>query len=161
MVKDLPVKSERVFYLPDSLSPENAYELAKSAISERDVQFVGSVTRENRQTEDPFDESAWFYGMTKVERKRYVLTAAVSEKDRVIRLASACDDEAGCTGFLAETGAAVRRELVRRGAFESEEDVIELICEKCGATLPSAPTIDHDVRCPDCQWSWRAKDFFH
>ncbi len=161
MVADLPVKSERVFFLPETLAPADAFELAKSAISERDVRFVGSVARENRQAGDPFDESAWFYGLTKVEKKRYVLSAAVSEKDRVIRLATACDDEAGCTGFLAETGAAVRRELVRRGAFESEEDVIELVCEKCGASLPSAPTLGHDVRCPDCQWSWRASDFFH
>ncbi len=160
MALDLPVKSERVFYLPETLAPATAFELAKSAISERDVRFVGSVTGENRKGGDPFDESAWFYGTTKVEKRRYVLSAAVSEKDRVIRLATTCDDEAGCTGFLAETGAAVRRELVRRGAFESEKDVIELVCERCGATLPSAPMLDHDVRCPECQWSWRAKDFF-
>ncbi len=161
MALSLPVKSERVFYLPETLSPTTAFDLAKSAISERDVRFVGSVTTEDRKEGDSFEESVWFYGTTKVDKKRYVLSAAVSEKDRTIRLATACDDEAGCTGFLAETGAAVRRELVRRGAYESEKTVIELVCEKCGATLPSAPTIDHDVRCPECQWSWRAKDFFH
>ncbi len=160
MVLDLSVKSERVFYLPETLAPADAFELAKSAISERDVRFVGTVAGEDRQAGDTFDESVWFYGTTKVERKRYVLSAAVSEKDRIIRLATACDDEAGCTGFLAETGAAVRRELVRRGAFESERDVIELVCEKCGATLPRAPTITSDVRCPECQWTWRLADFF-
>ncbi len=158
---ELPVKSERVFYLPKTLAPNMAFELVKAAISERDVRFVGSVAAADRKEGDDFDESAWFYGTTKVEKRRYVLSAAVSEKDRVIRLATACDDEAGCTGFLAEAGAAVRRELVRRGAFETEEDVIELVCEKCGATLPSAPTMDHDVRCPDCGWTWYVKDFFH
>ncbi len=160
MVLDLPVKSERVFYLPETLSPVDAYELAKAAISERDVRFVGTVGGEDQKEGDPFDKTAWFYGTTKVEKKRYVLSAAVSEKDRIIRLASACDDEAGCTGYLAETGAAVRRELVRRGAFESEADVIELVCEKCGATLPRAPTITSDVRCPECKWPWRLEDFF-
>jgi len=160
MVADLPVKSERVFYLPETLSPADAFELATSAISERDVRLVGTVAPEDRKEGDSFDLSAWFYGTTKIDRKRYVLAAAVSEKDRVIRLSTACDDEAGCTGFLAEAGAAVRRELVQRGALESEKDVIELICEKCGATLPRAPTRDHDVRCPDCQWTWRTQDFF-
>ncbi len=160
MVQDLPVRGERVFYLPETLAPAAAFELAKAVISERDVRLVGSVGAEDRQEGDTFDESAWFYGLTKVGKKRYVLSAAVSEKDRTIKLATACDDEAGCTGFLAEAGAAVRRELVRRGAVESENLVVELVCEKCGATLPSAPTVDHDVRCPECQWSWRVSDFF-
>ncbi len=158
MLGDLPVKSDRVFYLPDTLAPSDALDITKSAISERDVRLVGTFTGTGE--DGAFDESVWFYGVTKVGQKRYVLTAAVSAKDRAIRLSTACDDEAGCTGFLAEAGAAVRRELVRRGAVDSEEDVVELTCEKCGATLPCAPIVGRDVPCPECGWTWRVGDFF-
>lgn len=158
MLGDLPVKSERVFYLPDTLSPPDALEITKSAVGERDVRLVGSFTGTSES--GFFEESVWFYGMTKVGQKRYILTTSVSEKDRTIRLSTACDDEAGCTGFLAEAGATIRRELVRRGAVDSEEGVVELTCEKCGATLPRAPIIGRNVSCPDCGWTWKVGDFF-
>ncbi len=158
MIGDLAVKSERVFYLPPGLTPSDALELAKAVISARDVHFVGTFA--SSQAEGAFEESAWFYGTTKVGQKRYILTASVSEKDRAIRIFTACDDEAGCTGFLAEAGAAIRRELVQRGAVDSEEKVKELVCEKCGGNLPRAPTIGQDIQCPDCRWIWRVTDFF-
>ena len=111
---DLPVKSERVFYLPESLNPSDAFEIAKTAVSERDVRFVGTFIS-NVTENDRFDQSAWYYGMTKVERKRYVLTATVSEIERIIRISTACDDEVGCTGFLSRDRGAIRRALVCTG----------------------------------------------
>ncbi|OLS12008.1 MAG: hypothetical protein RBG13Loki_4352 [Promethearchaeota archaeon CR_4] len=158
MLGELAVKSERVFYLPETLAPLDAFDISKTAIAERDVRLVGTFTSDDIRSS--FEESAWFYGVTKVGQKRYILTTTVSEKDRTIRLSTSCDDEAGCTGFLAEVGATVRRELVRRGAVDSEEGVVELTCEKCGATLPYAPIVGRDVPCPDCNWNWRVGDFF-
>ncbi len=157
MQGDLPVHSERSFYLPEALAPQDAFELAKKVIAERDVRLVGTFTGETGQ---PYDRSAVFYGVTKVKQKRFVITTSVSEADRAIRIASACDEEDACTGLLAEAGASVRRELVSRGAVDTEEGVVELTCEKCGATLPRAPVLGKDVTCPECRWAWRASDFF-
>ncbi len=157
MLGDLPVHSTRSFLLPKTLTPDDAFELAKKAIGERDVLLVGMLAGETGQ---PYDHSAWFYGVTKVKQKRFVITATVSEADQAIRITSACDEEDACTGFLAEAGASVRRELVSRGAVDSEEGVVELVCEKCGATLPQAPVVGRDVTCPDCRWTWRVSDFY-
>ncbi len=157
LLGDLPVHSERNFYLPETLTPDNAFELAKKVISERDVRLVGTATGEVGQ---PYNQSAWFYGVTKVRQKRFVIIASVSEVDRTIRITSACDEEDACTGFLAEAGSSVRRELVIRGAVDSEESVIELVCERCGASLPRAPLNGRDVPCPECRWQWRVSDFF-
>ncbi len=157
LIGDLPVHSERSFYLPETLAPGDAFEVAKKVIAERDVRLVGTFSGEAGQ---PYDQSAWFYGVTKVKQKRFVIIATVSEADRTIRIASTCDEEDACTGFLAETGASVRRELVTRGAVDSEEGVIELVCEKCGATLPRAPLNGRDVACPECRSQWRVSDFF-
>ncbi len=153
---ELPVKSERVYFLPKALPPVEAFNATKVVISTRDVRFVGTFAASEGGT---FDQTAWFYGATKVGDKRYVLTASVSEKDRAIRIFSACDDEAGCTGFLAEAGAAVRQALVQRGAASSEDTVRELYCEKCGGTLPRGPDAGRDVKCPECGRIWTAADF--
>jgi len=157
MVEDLPVNDSRVFLLPDNLVPNDAYDVARHAIATHDVLYVGEVDGEQGGS---FDKSAWFFGVTKTGHKRFVLSAAVSEADRAIRLTTACDEEATCTGFLAEAGATVRRELVLRGAVDSEEGVRELVCEKCGMTLPWAPVIGRDVQCPDCGVTWRVQDFY-
>ncbi len=74
-------------------------------------------------------------------------------KDCAIRLSSACDDEAGCKGFLSETGAFLRRKLVRRGAVDRVSVIIEFTCEKSGATLPGASISGHDVKNPECHWT--------
>ncbi len=157
MLGDLSVHSERSYLLPKTLAPDDAFELAKMVIAERDVRFVGIFTGEATQS---FDRSAVFYGITKVKQKRFVITTSVSEEDRAIRISSACDEEEACTGFLAELGARVRRELVSRGAVDSEEHVKELVCEKCGTTLPRAPIVGRDVACPECRWTWRFSDFY-
>ncbi len=157
IIGDLAVRNERVFFLPVVLSPPDALEVAQRAIALRDVRHVGTLDTPGATG---FDRVAWYYGMTKVGRGRYVLTASVSETDRTIRITSACDDEAGCTGFLAEAGVAIRRELVIRGAITSEEGIVELTCEKCGATLPRAPIVGRDVSCPECHWTWRVSDYF-
>ncbi|HMF32476.1 MAG TPA: hypothetical protein VKK79_13725 [Candidatus Lokiarchaeia archaeon] len=156
MIEDLPVNNSRVFLLPENLSPSDAYDVARHAIASRDVRFVGEVSPDDGGS---FVKSAWFFGVTKVGQQRFVLSAAVSESDRAIRLTTACDEEAACTGFLAEAGATVRRELVLRGAVDSEEGVRELVCEKCGVTLPRAPVIGMDVKCPECDMIWRVQDF--
>ncbi len=41
----------------------------------------------------------------------------------------------------------------------SARDAGSLVCEKCGATLPRAPTKGRDVPCPGCGWVWRGTDF--
>lgn len=153
---ELPVKSERVYFLPKILAPAEAFNMVKAVISTRDVRFVGIFAAGAGAA---FDQTAWFYGATKVGQKRYVLTASVSEQDRAIRIFSACDDEAGCTGFLAEAGAAVRQAIVQRGAASSEETVRELFCEKCGGVLPRGPDAGRDVKCPECGRVWTAADF--
>jgi len=63
-----------------------------------------------------------------------------------------------CTGILAEMGAVVRGEHVRRGAVDSDNQLVELICEQCGATLPRAPVIGIDVPCPYCKRVWKVTD---
>ncbi len=156
MLSDLPVHSDRSFLLPETLAAVDAFELAKGVIAERDLRLVGTFTGVAGQS---FDQSAVFYGVTKVKQKRFVITASVSEADRAIRISSACDEEDMCTGLLAEAGASVRRALVARGAVDSEAGVVELVCEKCGATLPQAPIIGRDVICPECRWPWRVSDF--
>ncbi len=152
ILDDLAVRNQRVFLLPDTLSEEDALMVVTKVISERDVRRVG-------ETAKGAERQAWFYGITKVGKKRFIFIAGASKADRTIRIATACDEEAGCTGFLAETGAAIRRELVRRGAVDSEDHVVELICEQCGATLPRAPAVGVDVLCPECKRVWKVTDF--
>ncbi len=161
MMADLPVKCERVFYLPHTFSPSNAFEVVTSVISERNVRLVGTIIPVTPSNEGPLNQSAWFYGTTRVYKKRFIIIAGVSETRRIIRVSTVSDDEAGCAGLLAEVVASIRKELVRRGAYETEKDVVELVCEKCGANLLSAPTINIDTKCPDCHRTWRARDFFH
>ncbi len=154
IAKDLPVHSERNYLLPELLSFDDAYEVATNAIAERDVRLVASVVDGGGS-----EKSAWFYGTTKVGQKRYVMTASVHEKERVIQLSTACDDEAGCTGFLAEVGRSVRQELVARGAVDREDRVRELYCTRCGEPLPLTAVKGGIVTCPKCQWTCPLKDF--
>jgi hypothetical protein len=112
------------------------------------------------------DVKMWVIDLQKRERLRLAkqrtpFVVGASKTDQSLRVTTACDDEVGCTGFLTKIDAVIRRELVRRGAVEFEDQVVELICEQCGATLPRAPAVGVDVPCPECKRVWKVTDVMH
>ncbi len=154
MLDKLPIRDQRVFLLPETLSENDALTMLGKVISERDVKLVG-------ETNTGTEKQVMYYGETKNDEKRFIFIGGVSKIDRTIRITAVCEDDAGCVGFLADTGAVLRRELVSSRVVDSEDHVVELICKQCGASLPRAPAIGEDVTCPECKRIWAVEDFIH
>jgi len=95
----------RVLHYPDTVAPQEALRMAKSALGGEGVQLV----REYVVGGPPYEAEAWYYGETKVKGYQMVMRLGVLEERRVLEIFVASTAMEPITGLLAE----FRRQLDR------------------------------------------------
>ncbi|MFX0005006.1 MAG: hypothetical protein ACFE9J_16185, partial [Candidatus Hermodarchaeota archaeon] len=110
--------------------------------------------------EDKFGE-AWFYGITKVKKNRYVMYILLDGENKTLELEVSGDNEEQITAFLAEIGNQIRQELIKHNIITSDDkfyefriSVLHNECPFCGAPI-SADLVQkyidgESVKCTYC-----------
>jgi len=92
-------QDSRVYSIPKGLSRVDAFEIAKSAVSGRSIQFVREFSRQ-----EPYRAEAWYYGVTKVKKIQTVIKVSVDSERDTIQIFASTSNEDALTGLLAELG---------------------------------------------------------
>jgi len=103
-------QDSKIFNIPRGLSPQEAFEIAKSAVSGRSVNFVREFS-----SSTPFAAEAWYYGVTKVKKMQMVIKVSVLEETNSIEIFAAAHSEEALTGLLAELGHDLSAKLKKKG----------------------------------------------
>ncbi len=106
----LKQQDSKIFNIPQSLKPVEAFEVAKSAVSGRSVNFVREFS-----TPTPYQGEAWYYAVTKGTRMQMVIKVAVREDTNSIEIFAASQSEEALTGLLAELGHDLTNKLKEKG----------------------------------------------
>ncbi|MEM4729558.1 MAG: Ig-like domain-containing protein [Thermoplasmata archaeon] len=106
-VEELDKKDTKVFSIPPGLTPQKAFELAKSAIQHHDVRLV----REFTERSPYFVGEAWYYGKAKGREGKLVIRARVLGEKGVLEFFVASSSTLMLTGMLAELKSDLNKEL--------------------------------------------------
>ncbi len=106
----LKQQDSKIFNIPMGLKPQEAFEIAKSAVSGRSVNFVREFS-----TSMPFVAEAWYYAVTKGTKMQMVIKVAVLEKTNSIEIFAAAQSEESLTGLLAELGHDLKSKMKQKG----------------------------------------------
>ncbi|UCC93071.1 MAG: hypothetical protein JSW25_10510, partial [Thermoplasmata archaeon] len=112
---ELEMLDSRVFRYPATLSPRQAHQVGKMALSGGKMQLV----REYAESGPPFEVETWYYGETQVKGYKIVMRLRVLEEDRLLEFFAASSAMEPVTGLLAE----FRRDLldIMREKYRVEE----------------------------------------
>ncbi len=106
-VEELDKKDTKVFSIPPSLSPQRAFDLAKSAVQHHDTRLV----REFTERAPYYVGEAWYYGKAKGREGRLVIRARVLGEKNILEFFVASSSTLMLTGMLAELKSDLNREL--------------------------------------------------
>jgi hypothetical protein len=104
--EELEKKDTKVFSIPANITPERAFDIAKSAVQHHDVRLV----REYKEKE-LFIGEAWYYGKAKGREDRLVIRARVLGEHRFLEFFVASSSTLMLTGMLAELKSDLNKEL--------------------------------------------------
>jgi hypothetical protein len=104
--EELEKKDTKVFSIPANITPEKAFDIAKSAVQHHDVRLV----REFKEKQ-PFIGEAWYFGKAKGREDRLVIRARVLGDRRMLEFFVASSSTLMLTGMLAELKADLNKEL--------------------------------------------------
>ncbi len=93
----------RAFRYPETLHPEDVLEIARSALTEDNLQTV----REYVVPGPPYEAEVWYYGETRVRGYQVIIRLGVLEESGILEVFAASTSMEPVTGLLAE----FRREL--------------------------------------------------
>jgi N-acetylneuraminic acid mutarotase len=104
--EELEKKDTKVFSIPPSMTPQRAFDVAKSAVQHHDVRLVREFTER-----DPFTGEAWYFGKAKGRADRLVIRARVLGDKNLLEFFVASSSTLMLTGMLAELKVDLNKEL--------------------------------------------------
>jgi len=105
-VEELDKKDTKVFSIPPGISPERAFDIAKSAVQHHDARLV----REFKE-KTPFIGEAWYFGKAKGREDRLVIRTRVLGVSSILEFFVASGSTLMLTGMLAELKSDLNKEL--------------------------------------------------
>jgi len=116
---ELDQKDSKVFNLPPSLGPEQAFELCKRAVQGHDIRLVREFSDEG-----PFVGEAWYFGKVKGREDRLVVKTAVRAETGSAEFYVASNSRLVVTGLLAELKNDLNREYRKEKGAESQMEAL-------------------------------------
>jgi len=116
---ELDQKDSKVFNLPPSLGPEQAFELCKRAVQGHDIRLVREFSDER-----PFVGEAWYFGKVKGREDRLVVKTAVRAETGSAEFYVASNSRLVVTGLLAELKNDLNREYRKEKGAESQMETL-------------------------------------
>ena len=104
--EELDKKDTKVFSLPQAITPQKAFDLAKSAIQHHDARLVREFTEKT-----PFVGEAWYYGKAKGREDKLVIRTRVMAEKGLLEFFVASSSTLMLTGMLAELKSDLNKEL--------------------------------------------------
>jgi len=116
---ELDQKDSKVFNLPPSLGPEQAFELCKRAVQGHDIRLVREFSDER-----PFVGEAWYFGKVKGREDRLVVKTAVRAETGSAEFYVASNSRLVVTGLLAELKNDLNKEYRKEKGAESQMETL-------------------------------------
>ncbi len=140
-------------------NPENLgviFESVVEVIRSRDIKLVSKTLSENNKYGE-----AWFYGTTKVGKKRHVMHVSIDEEKKVLELEAFGADEDQITGFLADVSRETREKLLNQNLISSKNQFLDMrisiashLCPYCfeyiSQNLIEKFTNGESIKCNNC-----------
>jgi len=106
-VQVLTRRDRKVFLVPPTLTPSEAFLIAKEIVQTRDVKHVSDLLYKKE-----FGAMAYYYGKTK-QREQFIIRVTALDATNSIELFVACDSEPMLTGELAKLAQELNERLMR------------------------------------------------
>lgn len=116
---ELDQKDSKVFNLPTSLGPEQAFELCKRAVQGHDIRLVREFADER-----PFVGEAWYFGKVKGRQDKLVVKTAVRADTGSAEFYVASNSRLVVTGLLAELKNDLNKEYKNEKGAETQMEAM-------------------------------------
>jgi len=147
---------KKIYPILNSKKISQIFSVVISTFSKHHIQLVFKEFSEK----DKFGE-AWFYGITKIKKNRYVMYVVLDGENKTLELEVFGDDEEQITAFLAEVGNQIREQLIKYNIITPKErfydiriSVLQNECPFCGAPLSADLVKEYNngksIKCDYC-----------
>lgn len=134
-------KDIRSYGLPDNINPKVVFNHIMSIIEHYNFQLISKIEEKDQYI-------AWYFGQTTDKENNIMVVGQIVNK-KIEFYASGFKEQllsALLTGFSVN----IKKRLVNSRAVESEDEIYELYCKKCGGVLPYFPKPAEPIKCKWC-----------
>ncbi len=149
-------RDRKVFPISSIEKSSPIFSAILSVLGKFDIKLIS----EDYSEADRFGE-AWFYGITKVKKKRIVTYVILDSENRTLEFEVSGNDERQITAFLAEIGDKIRQHLVQQKIINPEDKFYDLrisvlsdLCPFCYSSLSPELVQEYNenqiIKCDNC-----------
>lgn len=139
-------KDIRSYGLPDTMKPQTAFKHIKDILGKSyNFQYLTEIMKEDQlitwffgETDEGFDEEEQIMVVGQLVNRKIEFYASSFNEQLISSL---------LTGFSID----LKKRLVNSGVVESEKEIYDLYCSKCGGVLPRFPEPGEEIKCKWCE----------